>query len=87
MVLSFHVVDCRSGLQVSRKESILWKIFTHEHVLPFLGISNDVLKDAIRMIIPWMEEGTLRGLVNNHSRPKFSNNLETFKRTMAKWVC
>ncbi|TCD67340.1 hypothetical protein EIP91_000261 [Steccherinum ochraceum] len=75
MVLGFHVVDCRSGLQVFRKESILYKNLTHGHVLPFLGISYDVFKGAIRMIVPWMKKGTLRGLVNNYLEPGFRKTL------------
>ncbi|TCD64704.1 hypothetical protein EIP91_003778 [Steccherinum ochraceum] len=67
-------------------ESILWKNLTPEHVLPFLRISNDVFQGAICMVIPCMEKGTLRNLVNNHSRARISNNLETFTRTSDEWL-
>lgn len=32
----------------------------HEHIVPFLGISDDVFPAKICMVIPWMERGNIR---------------------------
>ncbi|TCD67343.1 hypothetical protein EIP91_000264 [Steccherinum ochraceum] len=65
------------------KELILWTNLAHKHALLFMGISNDVFKGAICIVVPWMENGTLRSLVNNLSRAKSSmDSLDTFTGTL-----
>lgn len=32
----------------------------HEHIIPFLGVSEDVFLGTICMVLPWMDSGSLR---------------------------
>ncbi|TCD67147.1 hypothetical protein EIP91_000431 [Steccherinum ochraceum] len=47
------------------RESILWKNLTHEHVLPFLGISDDAIPSSLCIVSPWMSNGSLRSYLSN----------------------
>ncbi|TCD64855.1 hypothetical protein EIP91_003559 [Steccherinum ochraceum] len=42
------------------KESILWKNLIHEHIVPFLGVTEEVFHRMFCMVIPWMDHGSLR---------------------------
>lgn len=39
---------------------MLWKKLNHDHILPFLGVSEEVFKNSFCMIAPWMENGSVR---------------------------
>lgn len=47
-------------MQAFYRESLLWKNLIHDHILPFLGVSEDVFPGSVCMVIPWMEKGNLR---------------------------
>jgi len=43
------------------RESILWKNLVNAHIVPFLGIAEDVpFPDQLCMVISWMKNGSLR---------------------------
>ncbi|KAH8103117.1 kinase-like domain-containing protein [Cristinia sonorae] len=45
------------------RESILWKHLSHPNVLPFLGVADDVFKNTICMVLPWMHHGSIRNYI------------------------
>ncbi|KAH8103138.1 kinase-like domain-containing protein [Cristinia sonorae] len=43
------------------RETLLWKNLSHRHVLPFLGVSNDVFPTGtVCMVLPWVSRGSVR---------------------------
>lgn len=56
---SYHA-QSPSPLQSFYHESLLWRVLVHEHVLPFMGVSEGVVfKDSLSMVLPWMVNGSL----------------------------
>ncbi|THH29478.1 hypothetical protein EUX98_g4707 [Antrodiella citrinella] len=45
------------------REAIIWKNLNHAHVLPLLGIDNSTFKQNLCMVIPWMEYGNVRHVI------------------------
>ena len=45
------------------RECLLWKNLTHEHIVPFLGVSNDAFKGKLCMVIAWMDGGTVESYI------------------------
>ncbi|TCD62377.1 hypothetical protein EIP91_006959 [Steccherinum ochraceum] len=41
------------------RESLLWRVAEHAHILPFYGISESVF-DIPCMVLPWMDNGNIR---------------------------
>lgn len=39
---------------------MLWTRLVHSHIVPFLGVSEDVFEGTLCMVLPWMENGSLR---------------------------
>ncbi|TCD66580.1 hypothetical protein EIP91_001137 [Steccherinum ochraceum] len=50
--------------QAFYRECILWKGLVHTHVLPFLGVSEDVFRNTICIILPWMDNGRIRDYID-----------------------
>ncbi|TCD66170.1 hypothetical protein EIP91_001724 [Steccherinum ochraceum] len=46
--------------QLFYRESLLWKNLVHEHIVPFIGVAEDVFPGTICMVIQWMDNGSLR---------------------------
>ncbi|TCD66394.1 hypothetical protein EIP91_001385 [Steccherinum ochraceum] len=42
------------------RESLVWKNLVHEHIVPFIGVADDVFPDTICMVIQWQDRGSLR---------------------------
>ncbi|THH29171.1 hypothetical protein EUX98_g5016 [Antrodiella citrinella] len=42
------------------RESILWKNLVHVNIVSFLGVSEDVFKGTVCMVMPWFDRGSLR---------------------------
>lgn len=55
---SFHFAQYVC-LQRFIAETMFWPHLRHPHVLPFLGIDQNTLKNAPCLITPWMEHGSL----------------------------
>ncbi|TCD67324.1 hypothetical protein EIP91_000245 [Steccherinum ochraceum] len=49
--------------QLFYRESLLWKNLVHEHIVPFIGVSEDVFPGTVCMVLPWMENGSLRSYI------------------------
>ncbi|THH31212.1 hypothetical protein EUX98_g2968 [Antrodiella citrinella] len=65
------------------RESILWKNLVHDHIVPFLGVSEDVFDGTICMVLPWQESGSLR-----HYLDKMRDGMsdEEFVLAVDKWL-
>ena len=72
-------------MQSFYRESLLWKNLEHENVLPFLGVTEDVFKDSICMVIPWMEHGSLRHYLD-HQRSSGSLVGDQLVFAIENWV-
>ncbi|TCD66172.1 hypothetical protein EIP91_001726 [Steccherinum ochraceum] len=46
--------------QLFFRESLLWKNLVHEHIVPFIGVAEDIFPGTICMVIAWMDNGSLR---------------------------
>ena len=69
------------------RESMLWKTLAHRHVLPFLGVAEDVFKNpAICMVLPWMTNGSIRHHVDRLRRNEQLVD-EEFAECIDEWVC
>ncbi|TCD60721.1 hypothetical protein EIP91_009627 [Steccherinum ochraceum] len=66
------------------RESLLWKGLVHEHVLPFLGVS-DVIPDTICMVMPWMSHGSLRHYIEAQ-RGKGELVGDAYALAMGRWL-
>jgi hypothetical protein len=38
----------------------------HPHILPFLGISQEVLEPQLSLVSPWMANGNVLSYIENH---------------------
>lgn len=69
------------------RESLLWKNLCHRHILPFLGVSEDVFKHrAISMILPWMSKGSIRHYIDSLQR-RGALPGKQFTDSVDEWVC
>jgi len=50
------------------RESLLWKNLILDHVVPLLGVSEDVFGGTICMVLPWMERGSLLHYIDEEKR-------------------
>jgi len=46
------------------REAIIWKNLDHDHVLPLLGVDNCTFQQNLCMVIPWMEYGNVRHVID-----------------------
>ncbi|TCD60727.1 hypothetical protein EIP91_009621, partial [Steccherinum ochraceum] len=46
--------------QLFYRESLLWKNLVHPSIVPFVGVAEDVFPGTICMVMPWMENGSLK---------------------------
>ncbi|TCD66074.1 hypothetical protein EIP91_001832 [Steccherinum ochraceum] len=49
--------------QLFYRESLLWKNLMHDHIVPFIGVAETVFPGTVCMVLPWMENGSLRHYV------------------------
>ena len=59
--------------QAFYRETLMWKGLSHDHVMFFLGVSEDALPNKVCMVLPWMENGSVMKyleakLQGDHSR-------------------
>lgn len=69
------------------RESLLWKNLDHKHILPFLGVSDDVFRHrTISMILPWMTKGSIKHYIDSLQRGGQLDGKQ-FQESVAEWVC
>lgn len=68
------------------RESLLWKHLCHRHVLPFLGVSDDVFTQrTICMVLPWMSRGNILQFIDDlQRRGQLSGKL--YVESVEEWV-
>jgi len=71
--------------QAFYRESMLWKHLSHQHVLRFKGISDDVFPTTICMILPWMDNGSIRDYIPKLRREGRLPD-HTFGNEVKKWL-
>ena len=60
VALRTYLIKLTNGFtQAFYRETLLWKGLTHDHVLPFLGVTEDVFPRTICMVTPWMKNGNI----------------------------
>ena len=64
------------------RESIMWRKLSHEYVLPFYGVSEDVFRTSVCMVTPWMKQGNSRHFLNQQASSGFG-----FIQTIDLLVC
>ncbi|KAH8103002.1 kinase-like domain-containing protein [Cristinia sonorae] len=67
------------------RESLLWKNLRHEHVLPFLGVAEDVFPEALCMVIPWTDNGNLRQYIYAQTQQEVLTD-DNFASTVNIWL-
>lgn len=73
------------SLQMFHREAVLWKGLLHEHVVPFLGVSEDAIRGSPCMVLPWYESGSLREhLPRMHMNNEWAGDGAT--ATLSRWV-
>ena len=51
------------------RESMLWKHLCHRHILPFLGVADDIFRHpALCMVMPWKGKGSIRHYIDHLQR-------------------
>ncbi|KAJ7255943.1 kinase-like domain-containing protein, partial [Mycena rebaudengoi] len=50
------------------QEALIWQQFQHPYILPMLGTDLDSFSPSLRMVSPWMENGTILRYLDDHSR-------------------
>ncbi|THH32590.1 hypothetical protein EUX98_g1593 [Antrodiella citrinella] len=45
-------------------ECLLWRNLSHKHILPILGIDNQLFNGSLCMVMPWMEHGNIRTVID-----------------------
>ena len=67
------------------RESLLWKNLIHDHIVPFLGVADDVFQNATCMITLWMDNGNLTQYIRSERRDgKLQGN--TYVVSIQTWV-
>lgn len=72
-------------MQAFYRESILWKNLVHDHVVPFLGVSEDVFIGTFCMVLPWVERGCLRDYLHR-KRKEGELLVAAFAPAVEKWA-
>ncbi|TCD65225.1 hypothetical protein EIP91_002972 [Steccherinum ochraceum] len=67
------------------RESLLWKNLIHPHILPFIGISNDVFPNTICMVMPWMKNGNVRQFMSA-ARRDGRLRAESYEQMVNEWL-
>ncbi|KAF7293344.1 Kinase-like protein [Mycena kentingensis (nom. inval.)] len=49
------------------REALVWKNLRHRYILPFFGIDCGSFPNSIALVSPWMEFGTARAFLEQHS--------------------
>lgn len=57
----------------------------HEHILPFLGIADDVFPGTVCMVVNWMENGSLRQYLKTQLQAGKLPD-DSFEQTLVKWA-
>ncbi|THH32447.1 hypothetical protein EUX98_g1713 [Antrodiella citrinella] len=70
--------------QAFYRESILWKGLVHEHIAPFLGVSEDVFGGLICMVLPWFDNGNVRSHLDKIRRGGVDSN--KLLRSVDRWL-
>ena len=71
--------------QMFHREATLWKGLLHDHVVPFLGVSEDAFGRSPCMVLPWYERGSLRDhLPRMHMKNEWSD--DGASATLSRWV-
>ncbi|KAH8082794.1 kinase-like domain-containing protein [Cristinia sonorae] len=68
------------------RETLLWKNLSHRHVLPFLGVSEDLFdNNSMCMVLPWMWKGGIRHYIDSLNR---GNGFSTrsFTECVDEWL-
>ncbi|KAF9019547.1 kinase-like protein [Hymenopellis radicata] len=47
-------------------EALIWRQAAHENILPFYGVSDDIVPDGLCFISPWMKHGNVREYLHAH---------------------
>ena len=74
-----------SDRQAFYRESLLWKNQVHDHVLQFLGVAEDVFGGTVCMVIPWMENGSLRQFLERKLKQEVIQD-GPLEVTIVNWV-
>lgn len=75
----------RIFLQMFHREAMLWKGLLHDHIVPFLGVSEDAIRGSPCMVLPWYESGSLR----DHLPSMHTKNARAdvgAAATLSRWV-
>lgn len=68
------------------RESILWKNLRHKHVLPFLGVANDIFRSgALSMVLPWLSKGSIKHRIDSLQREEQLAG-KRFAESIDEWV-
>jgi len=46
-------------------ECLVWRSLSHEHVLPILGVDDQMFNGELCMVMPWMEHGNIRNVIDD----------------------
>ena len=74
------------SLKAFYKEALIWHQLDHPHILPLLGIIEDPSGFTISMVLPWMENGSLRSYVAT-MREKRELVGDAYLTAVETWVC
>ncbi|KAH8097003.1 hypothetical protein BXZ70DRAFT_943874 [Cristinia sonorae] len=66
-------------------ESLLWRHLSHGHILPFLGIAEDIFKESLCMVMPWSEHGNIRDVIHSWKENINSSIQDLFIRVHS-WI-
>lgn len=74
-------------LQAFHRESVIWYGLLHKNIVPFLGVSQDVIGDSLCMVLPWYGNGSLRGHLDKaYAEGRYHDTEESLKMTLTQWV-
>ena len=72
-------------LQAFHRESVLWYGLLHKNIVPFLGVSQDVIGESLCMVLPWYEHGSLREHLDDaYVERRYHNAEENFKMVLTR---
>ena len=68
------------------REAMLWKNLSHRHVLPFVGVCDEVFSNrSISMVLPWMAKGSIRHYIDQlQSQSQLDG--KRFAESVDEWV-
>ena len=86
--LSFSTIIYPPTFKAFNREALMWQRLDHRHILPFLGISEQVFPGALCMVAPWLAKGNalqhLTHLVENNGLSGKAY-LDTIHRWVGRW--